>query len=59
MKTLDELGPKDINITVVHPGTTRPERTINPELEAAFAFGLSIGRIIGADLVAEGRFAYA
>ena len=37
----------------------RPERTINPELEAAFAFGLSIGRIIGADLVAEGGFAYA
>jgi NAD(P)-dependent dehydrogenase (short-subunit alcohol dehydrogenase family) len=48
----DELGPKGINVTVVHPGVTRTERTINPELEATFVAGISIGRIIEAEEVA-------
>ncbi len=48
----DELGPKGINVTVVHPGATRTERTINPELEATFVSGISIGRIIDAEEVA-------
>lgn len=37
----DELGPKGINVTVVHPGITRTERT--PDLVAAQAQRLEIG----------------
>jgi NAD(P)-dependent dehydrogenase (short-subunit alcohol dehydrogenase family) len=61
----DELGPAGVNVTVVHPGMTRTERT--PEalgamasargtdaetLEAAIAGGVSIGRLVTADEVA-------
>ena len=47
----DELGPKGINVTVVHPGATRTERT-DPASEAALAASVSIGRIIDAEEVA-------
>jgi NAD(P)-dependent dehydrogenase (short-subunit alcohol dehydrogenase family) len=61
----DELGPSGENVTVVHPGLTRTERTpealatmaaargTDPEaLEAAIAAGVSIGRLVTADEVA-------
>jgi NAD(P)-dependent dehydrogenase (short-subunit alcohol dehydrogenase family) len=46
----DELGPHGINVTVVHPGITRTERTTD-EL-AARVTGNTIGRIVDADEVA-------
>jgi NAD(P)-dependent dehydrogenase (short-subunit alcohol dehydrogenase family) len=46
----DELGPHGINVTVVHPGITRTERTT--EEFAARVTGNSIGRIVDADEVA-------
>ena len=46
----DELGPHGINVTVVHPGATRTERTTD-EI-AARATGNVVGRIIDADEVA-------
>jgi NAD(P)-dependent dehydrogenase (short-subunit alcohol dehydrogenase family) len=61
----DELGGSGVNVTVVHPGMTRTERT--PEalaaiaaaretdakaLEAAIAAGVSIGRMVTAEEVA-------
>src|SRR5580704_10024499 len=46
----DELGPHGINVTVVHPGTTRTER-MSDEL-AARATGNVIGRVVDADEVA-------
>jgi NAD(P)-dependent dehydrogenase (short-subunit alcohol dehydrogenase family) len=49
----DELGPQGVNVTVVHPGMTRTERTIDPELERKVAAGVSIGRIVAAEEVAD------
>ena len=47
----DELGPQGINVTVVHPGATRTERTTDAVL--AYAAGNTIGRIVEADEVAD------
>ena len=62
----DELGPLGINVTVVHPGLTRTEKTAplvtgraeaagvsEAEIEARFAAGVSVGRIIDAAEVAD------
>lgn len=62
----DELGPKGINVTVVHPGLTRTERTAArvaeiqertgqsiEEVEAKMAANISIGRIVDAAEVAD------
>ena len=46
----DELGPHGINVTVVHPGITRTERTT--EEFASRVTGNTIGRIVDADEVA-------
>src|SRR3954469_15079316 len=46
----DELGPQGINVTVVHPGATRIERTSEEML--ARPMGNSIGRWVDADEVA-------
>jgi NAD(P)-dependent dehydrogenase (short-subunit alcohol dehydrogenase family) len=61
----DELGPRGINVTVVHPGMTRTERTPEAmaamarsrettveELERALEAGVSIGRLVTAEEVA-------
>lgn len=61
----DELGPKGVNVTVVHPGATRTERTASHIAQRAKADGLStaeaektlyggslIGRIVEAEEVA-------
>jgi NAD(P)-dependent dehydrogenase (short-subunit alcohol dehydrogenase family) len=61
----DELGPKGVNVTVVHPGATRTEKTaetvarkaqadgISPEEAEKALFGHSlIGRIVDAEEVA-------
>ncbi len=46
----DELGPQGINVTCVHPGPTRTERTTD---EAAAGFNRnSIGRIVDSEEVA-------
>jgi NAD(P)-dependent dehydrogenase (short-subunit alcohol dehydrogenase family) len=47
----DELGPKGINVTAVHPGATRTERT-DPASERALAQNVAIGRIVDASEVA-------
>jgi NAD(P)-dependent dehydrogenase (short-subunit alcohol dehydrogenase family) len=47
----DELGPKGINVTAVHPGATRTERT-EPAAEKDLAKNVSIGRIVDAKEVA-------
>ena len=65
----DELGPYGINCTVVHPGTTRTERTPRllqtraeasgltaQETEAEIASSISIGRIVTAAEVAAQDF---
>jgi NAD(P)-dependent dehydrogenase (short-subunit alcohol dehydrogenase family) len=62
----DELGPAGINVTVVHPGLTRTERTapliaaraaaqgVEPQaIEATMAAGNSIHRLIDASEVAD------
>lgn len=62
----DELGPKGINVTVVHPGLTRTERTAPrvaeiqertgqsvEDVEARLAANVSIGRIVDAAEVAD------
>jgi len=62
----DELGPKGINVTVVHPGLTRTERTAprvsalaagsgetEAEVEKRMAANVSVGRIIDAAEVAD------
>lgn len=62
----DELGPKGINVTVVHPGMTRTERTAGRLAEIAAKEGISIeeaerrmgtttsiGRIVDAAEVAD------
>ena len=58
----DELGPSGINVTVVHPGTTRTEKTPGTfaalqgveiaEVEARFARKTTIGRLVTATEVA-------
>lgn len=47
----DELGPKGINVTAVHPGATRTERT-DKATEAELAKHVGIGRIVDAKEVA-------
>lgn len=47
----DELGPKGINVTAVHPGATRTERTTR-EAEKELAANVGIGRIVDAKEVA-------
>ena len=62
----DELGPKGINVTVVHPGLTRTEKTAPivaaraaasgatvEEMEARMAANITVGRIIDAAEVAD------
>ena len=62
----DELGPRGVNVTVVHPGMTRTERTPEAmaamaqsrgttveELERALEGGVSIGRLVTAEEVAR------
>ena len=61
----EELGPHGINVTAVHPGTTRTERTPSTlsdqaqrqgitveEVESRMARGVSVGRIIDAREIA-------
>jgi NAD(P)-dependent dehydrogenase (short-subunit alcohol dehydrogenase family) len=61
----DELGPRGVNVTVVHPGMTRTERTPEAmaamaqargttveELERALEGGVCIGRLVTAEEVA-------
>jgi NAD(P)-dependent dehydrogenase (short-subunit alcohol dehydrogenase family) len=61
----DELGPSGINVTVVHPGMTRTERTPQTlaamaaargvsvsDAEAALSAGIAIGRMVTAEEVA-------
>jgi len=47
----DELGPKGINVTAVHPGATRTERT-RRESERELSANVSIGRIVDSSEVA-------
>jgi NAD(P)-dependent dehydrogenase (short-subunit alcohol dehydrogenase family) len=62
----DELGPKGINVTVVHPGVTRTERTApvvaaraaaagvsGEEIERRLGAAVCIGRIVDAAEVAD------
>jgi NAD(P)-dependent dehydrogenase (short-subunit alcohol dehydrogenase family) len=62
----DELGPSGINVTVVHPGMTVTERTpaviasyaatggvTEAEAAASMAAGISIGRVVTAEEVAD------
>lgn len=62
----DELGPKGINVTVVHPGTTRTEKTAGvvaarasatsasaEETERRMAANVTIGRIVESAEVAD------
>lgn len=62
----DEYGPHGVNVTVVHPGMTRTERTpdtlaamaaaqgLSPqEVEASIARGVTIGRMVTAEEVAS------
>jgi NAD(P)-dependent dehydrogenase (short-subunit alcohol dehydrogenase family) len=62
----DELGPRGINVTVVHPGLTVTERTpamvrgfaaargiSEDEARAALASGVTIGRLVDAAEVAD------
>jgi len=62
----DELGPKGVNVTVVHPGATRTERTAATIAARAIADGISqaeaeqalyghslIGRIVEAEEIAD------
>jgi NAD(P)-dependent dehydrogenase (short-subunit alcohol dehydrogenase family) len=62
----DELGPKGINVTVVHPGLTRTEKTgplvaaraaaagvSEAEIESRLSTNIAVGRIIDAAEVAD------
>ena len=62
----DELGPKGINVTTVHPGLTRTEKTgplvarraqeqgrTPEEIEAGMASGNTLGRLVTAQEVAD------
>ena len=46
----DELGPWGVNVTCVHPGMTRTERTTDQQLELATRN--TIGRMVDSDEVA-------
>jgi len=48
----DELGPKGINVTAVHPGITRTEKT-DAELEERARAVNTIGRIVDASEIAS------
>jgi NAD(P)-dependent dehydrogenase (short-subunit alcohol dehydrogenase family) len=61
----DELGPRGVNVTLVHPGVTRTEKTVHAlaaqsdargmsldDLERELAGAVSIGRLVTADEVA-------
>lgn len=48
----DELGPKGINVTAVHPGATRTEQT-DAASEALAATRNTLGRIVDAGEVAN------
>jgi NAD(P)-dependent dehydrogenase (short-subunit alcohol dehydrogenase family) len=47
----DELGPQGVNVTVVHPGITRTEKT-DPQTATQAAAGVGIGRLVEAREVA-------
>lgn len=47
----DELGPNGINVSAVHPGATRTERT-DKATESELAKNVGIGRIVDAKEVA-------
>lgn len=47
----DELGPKGVNVSAVHPGATRTERT-DAAAEKELGAGVGIGRIVDAKEVA-------
>ena len=50
----DELGPKGINVTAVHPGWTRTEATpTDADTAARAAARISIGRMVTAQEVAQ------
>lgn len=62
----DELGPQGINVTVVHPGLTRTEKTASvvaarakaggrseAEVESGMASNVTIGRLVDAAEVAD------
>ncbi|WP_328471819.1 SDR family NAD(P)-dependent oxidoreductase [Streptomyces sp. NBC_00448] len=62
----DELGPQGVNVVVVHPGLTRTEKTPQTlatmaanrgvsveDVERAAAAGISIGRLVTAEEVAD------
>ena len=62
----DELGPQGINVTVVHPGLTRTEKTAGvvasraaaagvseDEIERRFGAGVALGRVVDAAEVAD------
>ncbi|CAM5205001.1 short-chain dehydrogenase [Bosea thiooxidans] len=62
----DELGPQGINVTVVHPGLTRTERTASivaaraasggkseAQVEAGMASNVTIGRLVDAAEIAD------
>jgi NAD(P)-dependent dehydrogenase (short-subunit alcohol dehydrogenase family) len=49
----DELGAQGVNVTVVHPGMTRTEKPLDPEVERGAAERVSIGRIVTAAEVAD------
>jgi NAD(P)-dependent dehydrogenase (short-subunit alcohol dehydrogenase family) len=62
----DELGPRGVNVVVVHPGVTRTEKTPQTlatmaatrgvgveDLERSVEAGISIGRIVTAEEVAS------
>lgn len=62
----DELGPKGINVTVVHPGTTRTEKTPSvvaaraaatgmsaEEIERRMAANVTIGRLVDSAEIAD------
>ena len=62
----DELGPQGINVTVVHPGLTRTEKTASlvagrakasgktaAEVEAGMAANVTIGRLVDAAEIAD------
>ena len=62
----DELGPRGVNVTVVHPGLTRTEKTPQTlaamaahrgvdveEVERAAEAAVSIGRLVTAEEVAS------
>jgi len=47
----DELGPKGVNVTAIHPGATRTEKT-DPAAAEKLAANVTIGRIVDAAEIA-------